>query len=261
VAEETEQVTEALDRLAAAVTQQVDLEAVARLAGSAAPLPTNRVPLPPRVTPEGTTVRVAVAAGEAFTFTYTDSLEALRAAGAEPVPFDPVHDERLPEGSVGLLAGGGFPEVHAAGLAANTPMLAAVRQHAAKGLPIWAECGGLLWLSQELDGMPMAGVAPAVGRMSERLTLGYRTAVALTSSPVAPEGGRLRGHEFHYSTVLASQNALKLSSRWGTSVDGCATPNLLATYLHVHPGGDPAPIERFARACAASAASALTEQE
>lgn len=259
VAEAPGQVTAALDRLAAAVADQVDVEAVAWLAGTAPTRPAGGVRLPPRVTAEGEQIRVAVAAGEAFTFTYTDTLDALRAAGAEPVPFDPAVDGDLPDGAVGLLAGGGFPEVHAEALAANTPMLSAVRQHAASGLPIWAECGGLLWLCQELDGVPMAGAVAAVGHMTDRLTLGYRDAAALSPSPVAPEGGLLRGHEFHYSTVEPSSPqgspALKLSSRWGTGTDGFATPSLLATYLHVHPGGDPTPVERFVRSCATYAAS------
>lgn len=258
VAEDRGKVSGALDRLAAAVTEQVDLEAVVGLAKTAPSRHPAPVPLPPRVTPDGRAIRVAVAAGEAFTFTYTDTLDALRAAGVEPVPFDPARDEALPEGAAGLLTGGGFPEVYAEALAANAPMLAAVRQHAAEGLPIWAECGGLLWLCQELDGRAMAGVVPGVGRMTDRLTLGYRTAVAQSSSPVAAEGGQLRGHEFHYSTVepagsasVASgvSTALKLSSRWGTGTDGFAAPHLLATYLHVHPGGDPTPLERFARTC------------
>jgi cobyrinic acid a,c-diamide synthase len=262
VAEDRGHVTEALALLAAAVAERVDLDAVVRLAVAAPPQRVDEVPLPRQVVPDGRTVRVAIAAGEAFTFTYTDTVDALRAAGLEPVPFDPARDEQLPEGIAGLLAGGGFPEVHAEALAANTPMLDAVRQHAAQGLPIWAECGGLLWLCHELDGLTMAGVVPGRGRMTDRLTLGYREAEARSSSPVAAAGGRLRGHEFHYSTVESvepgSMAALKLTSRWGAATDGFATPNLLASYLHLHPGGDPTPVEHFARACADAAASPVS---
>jgi cobyrinic acid a,c-diamide synthase len=208
--------------------------------------------LPPRVVAAADgPVRVAVAGGAAFTFTYQDTLDALVAAGADPIPFDPRADAALPEGVAGLIAGGGFPEVHAADLAANEPLLADLRRHDAAGLPIWAECGGLLWLTERLDDLPMAGLIPATARMTSKLTLGYRTASAVVPSPVAPAGAELRGHEFHYSTVEPTGSALKLSARWGTRGDGFAGPHLLATYLHVHPGGDPAPVERFVRSCAA----------
>jgi cobyrinic acid a,c-diamide synthase len=251
VAEQPAAVGAALDRLAAAVADRIDLDAVVALARQAPPLAADPVRLPDRVTPDASPpLPVAVAAGAAFTFTYQDTLDALVAAGAEPVPFDPSTDEALPDGVAGLVAGGGFPEVHAADLAANEPLLTDVRRRAASGLPIWAECGGLLWLGRTLDGTPMAGVVPADARMTERLTLGYRTAVARQASPVAAVGASLRGHEFHYTTVAPGGEALELSARWGARADGFATPTLLATYLHVHPGGDPGPVERFVRTCA-----------
>jgi cobyrinic acid a,c-diamide synthase len=251
-------VAAALDHLASAVAERVDLEAVVRLARAADARLVGPVPLPPPVA-EGTSVSgpltVAVAAGRAFTFTYTDTLDALAAAGLTAVPVDPARDEALPPGVSGLVAGGGFPEVHAAELAANRPLLADVRRRVSAGLPTWAECGGLLWLCRSLDGQPMVGVLPADGRMTDRLTLGYRAATALQDSPVAAAGAALRGHEFHYTTVEPAGDALRLSSRWGERPDGFATPSLLATYLHVHPGGDPTPVTRFARACARYAAS------
>jgi cobyrinic acid a,c-diamide synthase len=250
VAERPGAVAEALDRLAAAVSERVDLAALVRLARQAPARPTDGVPVPEQIVPERRTVTVAVAAGAAFTFTYADTLDALAAAGITVVPFDPAHDAALPDGAAGLIAGGGFPEVHAADLAANAPLLADVRARLATGLPTWAECGGLLWLCRALDGVPMAGVVPADARMTDRLTLGYRTATAASPSPPAPAGATLRGHEFHYSSVEPGGEALRLSSRWGERGDGFATPSLLATYLHVHPGGDPSPVTAFARACA-----------
>jgi cobyrinic acid a,c-diamide synthase len=250
VAEQPAAVGAALDRLAAAVADRVDLDAVVALARQAPRLVVDPVRLPDRVVPSGPPLPVAVAAGAAFTFTYQDTLDALVAAGADPVPFDPATDEALPDGVAGMVAGGGFPEVHAADLAANEPLLADVRRRTAGGLPIWAECGGLLWLGRTLDGTPMAGVVPADAQMTERLTLGYRTAVARRESPVAAAGTPLRGHEFHYTTVSPGGEALELSARWGSRTDGFATPTLLASYLHVHPGGDPGPVERFVRTCA-----------
>jgi len=255
VAERPAAVAEALDHLAAAVAERVDLEAVARLAAGAPPTPAGPVVLPPPVVPAGRRVAVAVAAGAAFTFTYADTLDALAAAGVDVLPFDPARDPALPEGVAGLIAGGGFPEVHAADLSANAPLLADVRARVDAGLPTWAECGGLLWLCRTLDGRPMVGAVPADGRMTDRLTLGYRTATAVHAAPAVAAGATLRGHEFHYSTVEPGGDALRLSSRWGARSDGFATPSILATYLHVHPGGDPTPVTRFARACAAHAAT------
>jgi cobyrinic acid a,c-diamide synthase len=247
VAERPEVVAAALDRLAAAVAERVDLEAVVRLATTAPARRGGSVPLP-EAAPRRT--RVAVAGGAAFTFTYADTLDALVAAGAEPVPFDPLRDEALPEGIDGLLAGGGFPEVYAEELSANRPLLADVRRRVDAGLPTWAECGGLLWLGRSLDGHAMAGVLPAEARMTERLTLGYRHVTAAHPSPVGPAGVEFRGHEFHYSTTEPAGNALLLSSRFGERSEGWATPTLLATYLHHHPGGDPGPVGRFVAACA-----------
>jgi cobyrinic acid a,c-diamide synthase len=286
VAERPAVVAEALDRLAAAVAEQIDLEAVLRLAASASAMQVGPVPLPappeaggwpaghPSAAVEaatgvggredeggcgagpggggagsGRTLRIAVAAGAAFTFTYTDTLDALVAAGAEPVPFDPLRDAALPEGVNGLIAGGGFPEVYAGELATNRPMLDDVRRRIAAGLPTWAECGGLLWLCRSLDGLLMAGVVPADGEMTGRLTLGYRAATVTAPSPIGDPGTVVRGHEFHYSTVAPAGEALLFRSRFSERSDGFATPTLLATYLHHHPGGDPRFVARFVDTC------------
>lgn len=261
VVEQPDDVTDALDRLAVAIAERIDLAAVLRLAREAPTQSAGPVALPPRVVPEGRTLPVAVAAGPAFSFTYADTLDALVAAGLDPVPFDPSRDPALPDDVCGLVAGGGFPEVHAAELSANEPLLADVRRRAVAsrgrptGLPIWAECGGLLWLCRSLDGQAMAGLVPADARMTDRLTLGYRTARAAHPSPVAAAGAELRGHEFHYSVVEPAGDALELTTRWGSGSDGFATASMLASYVHVHPGGDPTPVERFARACTAYAAA------
>jgi cobyrinic acid a,c-diamide synthase len=134
VAEQPDTVRLSLQRLADVVRRQVDLEGVVALARSAPLRSTQPVPLPA----PGPKIRVAVAAGTAFTFTYTDTLEALEAAGAELVPFDPIATNQLPEAVDGLLVGGGFPEVHAAALSANRPLLDQIRGQVDAGLPTWA---------------------------------------------------------------------------------------------------------------------------
>jgi cobyrinic acid a,c-diamide synthase len=191
-----------------------------------------------------------VASGPAFSFSYPDNLEALEAAGAELVPFDPCSDAALPDDVDGLVAGGGFPEVFASELGANAPLLADVRDRVDRGLVTWAECGGLLWLGRALDDTTLVGALPAQARMTDRLTLGYRSATLRVDCPVAGAGSVLRGHEFHYSTLDPPGDALELRGRRGTTQGGYASPTLLASYLHVHLGADPTPAQRFVAACA-----------
>ncbi len=245
VAEQPTQVAASLDRLADVIKAHVDLDAVAAVARSAPLHTAGPVPLPS----PGTPIRVGVAAGPAFTFTYQDTLEALRAAGADVLTFDPLADDTLPGGIDGLVIGGGFPEVYAAELSANEPFLSDLFRAVSGGLPVWAECGGLLLLCRSLDGAPMAGVLPAAAAMADRLTLGYRDAITNQATPLGPAGRTLRGHEFHYSELEPAGEALTLSSRWGRKHEGWATPSILATYLHHHPGGDPGPVGAFAATC------------
>lgn len=246
VAEEPSAVARSLDRLAEVVARHVDLAAVAAVASSARRVQAGPVPLPA----PGPPLRLAVATGRAFSFTYTDALEAFEAAGAEIVALDPLSDPEVPAGADGLLIGGGFPEVHAGALSANRPFLDDLRARVLGGLPIWAECGGLLLLCERLDGVPLAGVVPAEARMTTGLTLGYRRATTAAPTPLGPPGTVLTGHEFHYSTLEPPGEALRLSSRWGERLEGWATPTMLATYLHHHPGGDPSAVAAFARTCA-----------
>jgi len=245
VAERPGEVAGSLDALASAVGASCDLGAIEGLAATA---PRREVPDPPLPPAGGPRVRVAVAAGPAFTFAYRDNLEALEAAGAELVAVDPTVDSRLPEGCAGLYAGGGFPEVFAGALAANRPLLDDVAARCRHGLVTWAECGGLLWLARSLDGHALVGVVPADGRMTGRLTLGYRRATVRVDNPVAAAGAELRGHEFHYSALDPPGDAVELASRFGRGRAGFAGPSLFAGYLHLHLGADPAPAARFVEA-------------
>ncbi len=149
------------------------------------------------------TTRIAIARGPAFSFHYEENLELLRGAGAELLAFDPLTDEPLPDADALILAGG-FPEVFGAELSANAALRA---QIAAFSGPILAECGGLLYLANELDGHPMCGVIDAAATMTGRLKLGYREVQATADHPVWPAGTTVRGHEFHYSTVSPAGEA------------------------------------------------------
>jgi cobyrinic acid a,c-diamide synthase len=231
-----------VDAMATLIAASVDLDAVAAVARSASPLTaTPWTPLIEDPVPGGPVV--AVAGGPAFSFSYAETTELLTGAGATVVPFDPLHDPALPAGARALVVGGGFPEVYASALSENTELLAAVRNF--DGV-IAAECAGLLWLCRTLDGQPMCGVLDADAAMTPSLTLGYRDAVALSDSPLAPAGTRVTGHEFHRTTVHP-RSGLLLSpaggAAWawrGADPEGFATPALHASYLHLHWAGTPA---------------------
>jgi cobyrinic acid a,c-diamide synthase len=194
---------------------------------------------------------VAVASGPAFTFGYAEHAELLAAAGADVVPFDPISD-RLPDGTDALVAGGGFPEVHADGLAANAALLDEVRARVAGGMPVVAECAGLLWLGESLDGRKQCGVVPARARMTGSLTLGYREAVALRDTPLLPAGTRVRGHEFHRTVSEPTHSDDPAWRLADGSRAGWAGPGLLASYLHLHWAGAPGSAARLVLAALAA---------
>lgn len=252
VAERQAAAVEAVAAMAAQVERGCDLEALMGLARGAGALPCAPWE-PPRTTVQTRAV-VAVAGGSAFTFSYAEHAELLTAAGAEVVPFDPLRDEQLPDGTSGLVIGGGFPEVYAAELSANEPLRKAVTALAESGAPVAAECAGLLYLCRELDGMPMCGVIDATARMSERLTLGYRDAVALGDSVLAPAGTRMRGHEFHRTVVEPGAGA---APAWGVRaperrVEGFVQQGVHASYLHTHWASEPGAARRFVERCRTS---------
>jgi cobyrinic acid a,c-diamide synthase len=197
---------------------------------------------------------IAVAGGPAFSFGYAETVELLEGAGAEVSIVDPLRDEKLPDGTAALVVGGGFPEVYAAELAENAPLRAQVSALAAAGAPIAAECAGLLWLCRSLDGAPMCGVLPADAAMTDRLTLGYRDAVARTGSWLGPAGTRVTGHEFH-RTVLTPAAGPAPAWSWagtaaeGTVAEGTVAGRVHASYLHLHWAGRPEIARRLVAAC------------
>jgi cobyrinic acid a,c-diamide synthase len=234
---------EAVSALTAMVAASVDLSEVVRLARTAAPLPESqdfKDIFPERTAATRLIPRIAIAGGPAFTFGYAEHPELLAAAGAEVVTFDPLRDELLPGDVDGLVIGGGFPEEHAAGLSANERLRGQVAALARSGAPVIAECAGLLYLARSLDGHPMCGVLDASATMTGKLTLGYRDAVAATTSPLAPAGMRVHGHEFHRTTVQPLGEA---AGAWhwrqsGTSVtEGFVQGQIHASYLHTHWNG------------------------
>ncbi len=263
VAERREEALEAVAAMAAQVSEGCDLDALTRLARGAGALscaawdaaevvssPADR----PARSHERPRPRVAVAGGEAFTFSYAEHTELLTAAGAEVVPFDPLRDEELPEGTSGLVIGGGFPEMYVSELSANEPLRKAVAGLAESGAPVAAECAGLLYLCRELDGQPMCGVLDAGARMTRRLTLGYRDAVAVGDSVLAAAGTRMRGHEFHRTAVEPGSGP---DPAWGfrspeRRVEGFVRRGVHASYLHTHWASEPGVALRFVERCRTS---------
>lgn len=248
----------AVDAMATLVAEHVDLDALRALAASsvstAAWNPADEVGTPVSQAPV-----VAIAGGPAFTFGYAEHVELLRAAGADVTVFDPLTDG-LPAGTAGVVVPGGFPEEHAEQLASNELLLADIRRTAAAGMPIHAECAGLLYLSRSLDGHAMAGVIDVDARFSASLTLGYRDAAALHDSVLFPAGARVTGHEFH-RTMLVDVADENPTAAWGwrnpsraarknVVREGFVHGNVHASYLHTHPAGVPEAVARFVAACA-----------
>jgi len=202
-------------------------------------------------------VRIAVARDAALNFYYQDNLDLLECGGAEIAPFSVLADERLPAGAQGVYLGGGFPELFAAAIAANGPMLGALRDFCASGAPIYAECGGLMILCEalvDLEGRrhAMAGLVPATSVMRrDRLSLGYVEVEMLRDTLIARAGERYRAQTFHHSVLEGARfaPALRLYHGGNTSLDGCAEGNLLASYVHAHFAARPELAGRFVERC------------
>lgn len=250
-----------IDRIRAAVEDNVDIEALLAVARSAGPLALEPVPSPH---PFARGVVVAVARDDAFSFYYPDSLSALEDRGAELVFFSPMRDGTLPDADA-LILGGGFPEVFARELSANAAMRSAVAAAAERGMPILAECGGFMYLTRSItdfrgESFEMAGIVPARCRMNDRLqTVGYVEARALRETVLCSEGTKLRGHEFHFSSVEpepsggAFPHAFSLErKRTGVRCPGgYANGDILGSYLHLNLAGNPSAADHFLGRCLA----------
>jgi cobyrinic acid a,c-diamide synthase len=247
-AAERNEAADCVARLATSIAEHVSLTSVLSIAHAAPPLDAEAWSPDAVVAPPSTRRPVvAVAGGRAFTFRYAETDELLRAAGCEPVVFDPLTDPALPPETAGLYLGGGFPEVHAAELSANQRLLAEVRAAVAGGLPTVAECAGLLYLCRSVDGRPMVGALDAHASMTDRLTLRYCTPVAGHDHLLAVAGRRVTGHEFHRTAVEPSSGTGPAWLVDGEPV-GFGTRSLHASYLHLHWAGHPHLAQRFADA-------------
>lgn len=255
---EKEGVRPFIEALSERVTLELDLEPLVKLARMAPSLslPPTRI-FPPDSMPAS--VRLGVVMDSAFNFYYHDGLDLLSALGAEIVPCSALAGA-FPGDIDGLYIGGGFPEMFARELSENRVFIDGARAAHARGMPIYAECGGLMYLTRAVTDFQgkryqMAGIIPGECRMqNRRAALGYVTATALRDNILVAGGQSLRGHEFHYSTLdldPGSPGAYHLFKEGveGYKTDGYAGNNLLASYLHIHFAGSPAAARGFIKKC------------
>ncbi len=240
-----------------------DILALARAAPPPAVTSTDR-----RKPAEPPRVRLGLAFDAAFHFYYPDNIEALESQGCEVVRFSPLSEQTLPGGLDGIYLGGGYPEVYAQELSANRSMLDSLRAFARSGRAIYAECGGLMYLSRGIetaDGkrFDMAGILPARTRMLNRLkTLGYVEVTLLRDSLFGKAGTKMRGHEFHYSELVGDPAEdpnwdhvyeVKKVRLPTSSLEGYQYGRILAGYVHAHFASRPDAVKHFVSMCARDA--------
>jgi len=254
---------EYLDHLAAITKQHIDLGLIWAMGSSHATEQSLPFASADNAAPASAPVRIAVARDEAFCFVYEDNLRLLREAGAEIVPFSLLRDETLPAGIGGIYLPGGYPEVFADALADNAAMKAEILDAIAAGMPLYAECGGFIYLTRGVvdpSSEPpalheLAGVFPVTTRMlPRRKALGYREIETVADSIIGPAGTVARGHEFHYSEmeeIPAVAERLYRVRRQGTELEpeGYRFRNCLASYIHLHFGSCPGMAAAFVESC------------
>jgi len=256
VVERPAAVAEFLQQAGTVLSEYIDLDRLWKIADGSEPLPNIMAEKPQIPTP---VVRVAVARDEAFCFYYEDNLDELRRCGVEIVPFSPLSDARLPAGISGIYIGGGYPELYAQRLSENTTMRQQVLAANRCNMPIYAECGGLMYLTEgiraEDANYPLVGAVPGWCRMGTKLKMGYREIEVRQPNLLAEAGTQLRGHEFHYSDwehPVADSAAYQVYSHNQADQprpEGFTAGNLLASYIHLHFAQNPSLAERLVNSC------------
>lgn len=255
---EKKDIQERIKDIALKVGKHLDIDKLLAIANSAEPWE-DTISLPRASI--NRKIRVAIARDEAFNFYYQDSLDYLERLGIEWIYFSPLKDSSLPLDINGLIIGGGFPEMFLETLANNVSLKNDIRKKAFQGLPIYAECGGLMYLCESIidfdnNQYPMLGLVPAHAKMEKRLiSMGYREFQALRPSILAQKGDKIRGHEFHYSSLVIKEHdsfpwAYQFTNGRGeVRREGYACNNILATYLHCHFAGNSKAADEFIKSC------------
>lgn len=260
---------ERLRHITSIIREHIDLQHLVEIASSAPPLP----PAAPRLytEPKPAELRIAVALDESFNFYYRDNLELLEQQGAELIYFSPLHSNRLPEVD-GVYIGGGYPELFASELEKNKNLKEHIYQASQEGMPIFGECGGLMYLTQSITTEPdasskhhmatkepgtyeMVGALPGNTHLTHRRIVTYTVAHAVRHNPIATQGTIIKAHEFHHSEVLdiPEKAVFAIRTERGTGIkkgmDGLMQQNTLATYLHILASSYPGFAERFTEQC------------
>jgi len=232
---------ERLERIREIVEETLEIDRLLELAKAAQPLPEPEPDLY-RKNQSGKGLKVGVALDEAFNFYYRDNLELMELARAEVVPFSPLHDSKIPAAD-GIYIGGGYPELYARELSQNCSMNSSLQKAQERGLPIYAECGGLMYLAREIewDGerQDMVGLVPGRAQRGNIRVVSYVKGALVRDCPLGPKGTPIAGHEFHHSELLLEEEvkfAIRLER--GTGIkdgwDGISEENLVASYTHIH---------------------------
>ncbi len=244
--------SEQIGQLVDAVEEHIDLDMMLQLSRCATVLPPPSVATQAYQNPGKERISLAVARDRAFCFYYQDNLEMLSAAGIEPVFFSPLSDNHLPKGCKGIYLGGGYPELFADQLSSNGSMLADIRTFAEKGGSIVGECGGFMYLCEEIETLEgvsrlMTGIFPLQIRMKSRLSrLGYRRPQLLHDCFFGSRGGELHGHEFHYSEIKdCKTQGNSLYTLPDGRAEGYYHLNVLGSYIHLHFGRSAEAIHSF----------------
>lgn len=254
-----------IDAAADHISRYIDIDLLLKTACQAQPAPTENLlaGLQREWQPKEATRQpvIAVARDEAFNFTYEENIDLLRAAGAEIVFFSPLEDDSLPEGASGVILSGGFPEMYAEKLSSNEGMRKSLQKAHAQDLPIYAECGGLMALTQsitDLDGREhaMFGLLPGQSVMTKKLNMGYRLAQAANNSWLMQKGEEVRGHEFHYSDwanrpdhLPPAYTLIPPSGQGESRPEGACLGSLWASYVHLPFWTKPELALRFVTQC------------
>ena len=249
-----------LEKIKAIIKEHINIDRIIEIAKESPKVRNGKQTIFTKV--KGNGIRIGVALDEAFNFYYKDNVDLLTLKGAEVVYFSPLHDSVIPEVD-GLIIGGGYPEIYASELASNGSMKKSVAEASQRGMPIYGECGGLMYLSRSLecdDGKShdMVGVMDARTSMKQHVrTIGYVLGKFEKDTPIGLKGTFFKGHEFHYSVMTDispdASFAYRMDRGMGIKdgMDGMMVNNTLGSYTHLHAASYVQFADKFVEACAA----------
>ncbi|CAG4930227.1 cobyrinate a,c-diamide synthase [Acidithrix sp. C25] len=251
--ERLEMVATQIDQIADRLSQSINIEEILEKSTSVARPSQLRLKdkalgahlaAPRNLAPRSKPLPIAMTIGAAFSFMYQENIDLINEAGGQIVPFDPSR-EAFPKDAVGLIASGGFPQLYPREITNSAGLSLELQRRHLDGMPIWAECGGLMWLTQAIDEIPSIGLLDCKCAMTKKLTLGYKKATATVENLLFEAGSTIYGHEFHYSRIDVETQSLISDD---SPISCFASPTLYASYLHLHLGRYPVAASRFIEA-------------